>query len=70
MGDRPNLQAMKNDGRWYVVFRDAWGDCPAGCTGQQLYYFTVSGEQVTRVAASEAASDSTFVELVKRARGD
>ena len=28
-------------GRWYFVFRRAWGDCPSGCIDQELFFFTV-----------------------------
>ena len=27
------------------VFRNGWGDCPAGCIYNEHWYFTVAGDQ-------------------------
>ena len=52
-GDGPDLEAARVDGDWYLIFRNAWGDCPSGCINEQLSFFVVSGGTV-RPAASEA----------------
>ena len=52
-GDGPDLDAARVDGDWYLIFRNAWGDCPSGCINEQLSFFVVSGGTV-RPAASEA----------------
>jgi hypothetical protein len=31
VGDSPDIAASKVEKTWYFIFRDAWGDCPAGC---------------------------------------
>lgn len=62
-GDSPDIDALKDGDTWYVVVRDASGDCPAGCTEETLYYFTVTGEAVTQIEEAEALEDARFVEL-------
>lgn len=41
-GDGPDVDAARVDGTWYLIFRDASGDCPSGCIDEQLFLFTVS----------------------------
>jgi hypothetical protein len=41
IGDGPTIYA--NPPRY--TFRDAWGDCPAGCTGEKLWHFRVENGQ-------------------------
>jgi hypothetical protein len=41
-GDGSDIALEKVGADWYVVFREASGDCPSGCIVQELYYFTVS----------------------------
>ncbi len=53
-GDGPDIDAARADGDWYLIFRNAWGDCPSGCINEQLSFFVVSRGTV-RPAASEAA---------------
>lgn len=65
VGDGPDADAERKDGTWYVLFRDAWGDCPAGCTGEQLYFFTVTGQEVVEVEEAQATEDADFAELVE-----
>ena len=31
-GDGPDLEAARVDGDWYLIFRNAWGDCPSAST--------------------------------------
>jgi len=68
-GDGPDIDALRDGDTWYIVFRDAWGDCPAGCMDEELMYFTVTGDTVIAVEASQAAADPNFASLVKLAGG-
>jgi len=67
-GDGPDVDASEDGGTWRVVFRDAYGDCPAGCTGEDLYFFTVTGDSVTEVEAAQANADPQFVDLIALVR--
>ncbi len=68
IGDGPHVVALRDGGVWYVVFRDASGDCPAGCIDTKLWFFTVAGDAVTEVERSQALSDAHFQELAALAR--
>ena len=54
LGDGPDLEAARVDGDWHLVFRNAWGDCPAGCINEQFFFFVVAGGSVTRADSEEA----------------
>ena len=54
LGDGPDLEAARVNGDWYLVFRHAWGDCPAGCINEQFSFFVIAGG-TSRQADSEAA---------------
>ena len=49
LGDGSDVHAAQSDGAWHVLFRRAWGDCPAGCLYEELSYFTVQGDRVEQV---------------------
>jgi len=38
-GDSPKLYARKTGDRITYLFRNAWGDCPAGCIESEYWYF-------------------------------
>ncbi len=63
VGDGPDIALQKQGDQSYVVFRDAYGDCPAGCIGQTLYCFIVSNTEVKQVEEPTARSFPSFVEL-------
>ncbi len=65
-GDGPDIEAMRSGETWYAVFRDAWGDCPSGCTGEELFFFTALGDEVTKLDENEARADPVFLELLDR----
>ena len=46
LGDGPDLEAVPVNGDWYLVFRNAWGDCPAGCINEQFFSFVITDGQV------------------------
>jgi len=68
-GDGPDIDASRNGDTWYLVFRNAWGDCPAGCTDEELTFFTVAGDEAMAVGASQAAAEPHFAPLVKLVGG-
>ena len=64
VGDGPDLNALKSEGRWYVVARRAWGDCPAGCINEELFFFIVDDTAVEMIDSEEAMDIAEFEELV------
>ena len=64
VGDGPDIAARKVGSDWHLIFRDANGDCPAGCIGQTLYCFSVSEASVTLISEPDARSFPSMVELV------
>lgn len=64
IGDGPNIHAIREGDTWYVVFRDAWGDCPAGCTGERLSFYTVANGAATLVSPEEAEDSTIFAGLI------
>ena len=65
LGDGSDIAAKKSQGRWYVVFRRAWGDCPAGCINEELYFSIVEGTNVERVDPAQAMGIAEFRDLVE-----
>lgn len=68
-GDGPDIDALRDGDTWYLVFRNAWGDCPAGCMYEELTFFTVAGNEVTAVEASQAAAEPHFAPLAELVGG-
>lgn len=64
-GDGPDIDAVKSQGIWHVAVRRAWGDCPAGCMFQEIFFFTVTGSDVERIAHAQAMDMIRFVDLLK-----
>ena len=64
VGDGPDIDMVKSTGRWYVVARRAWGDCPAGCIYEELDFFIVDGTGVQRIDPAQAMGIAEFRELV------
>ena len=63
LGDGSGIEATKSQGIWYVVFRKAWGDCPAGCIYEDVSFFTVDNSGVERIEPTRAKSMAGFSEL-------
>ena len=68
LGDGPDIEVAWVDGTWYLVFREAWGDCPSGCLYSALHYFIEREGEVERVAHKRAAEIATFARLVGERR--
>ena len=64
VGDGPDIDMAKSEGRWYVVVRRAWGDCPSGCINEELHFFIVDGAAVEQVDRAQAMGRAKFRELV------
>ena len=70
LGDGSDIDAVESAGRWHVVFRRAWGDCPAGCINATLDFFIVDGESVERIERARALDMAEFRDLVQSRRWD
>lgn len=64
LGDGPDIDAVKSAGRWYVIVRRAWGDCPSGCINDELLFFIVDDAEVNQVDPTQAMGIAEFMELV------
>ncbi len=65
VGGSPDVDAAKAQGTWHFVFRNAWGDCPAGCIYSELSFFTVAEGEVQRLEPPEARSMDPFAALLE-----
>ena len=63
LGDGPDIGIRRSRQDWYVVFRDAWGDCPSGCLFEELHFFVVTGDEVERVVPAQALEMAEFSEI-------
>ena len=68
LGDGSDIEAAWVDGAWYLVFREAWGDCPSGCLYSALHHFIEREGEVERVAHERATEIATFARLVGERR--
>ncbi|MDO8614906.1 MAG: hypothetical protein Q7T33_04100 [Dehalococcoidia bacterium] len=64
VGDSTDIAIRQEVDAWYVVFRDAWGDCPAGCIEQRLHYFIADGVP-RQVPEADALRDPILRELAE-----
>lgn len=65
VGDGSDIALAHDGDDWYVAVRVAGGDCPAGCTEEELSYFRVADGEATRLDSSQA---SEFDGLTKEVR--
>ena len=66
LGDGPDIEAAKVQGRWHFVFRRAWGDCPSGCIDEELSFFTVGEGKAELIEPARARSMNAFAALLAR----
>ncbi len=64
LGDGSNIEMLWSDGKWYVVFRKAWGDCPSGCIFSELYFFVEHEGDVKRIDLERAAEIEEFAKIL------
>ena len=55
-----DIKAFKQGETWYVIFWNAWGDCPAGCIYQEPICFTVTGTDVESIPTAQAKTMPPF----------
>lgn len=60
LGDGPDIAAAYASGRWFVIVRKAWGDCPSGCLNSESSFFVVSHTHVDRVDRARAGGMAEF----------
>jgi hypothetical protein len=58
-GDAPNIFPFETDSGRTYVFREAWGDCPAGCINQEYWYFVRSDTGMSLVGKYDPQKDVT-----------
>jgi len=68
LGDGSDIDAAWADGMWYLVFHEAWGDCPSGCLYSELHFFVERDGEVEHIAPERAAGVAPFVRLVGERR--
>ncbi|MXW22084.1 MAG: hypothetical protein F4X55_05530 [Candidatus Dadabacteria bacterium] len=66
LGDSSDIEALWSDGKWYVVFRRAWGDCPSGCIFSELHFFVEHGGEVERTDLERATGIEEFAEILAK----
>ena len=66
VGDSSDIDALWDGERWHIVFRKAWGDCPAGCIYSELSFFTGDSGGVAAVDPILASGMPGFREIVHR----
>ena len=68
LGDGSDVEAAKEHDTWHVVFRKAWGDCPAGCMFEVLSFFIVADGEVERIEPVRARAMEPFATLLANQR--
>lgn len=63
LGDGPDIDMARSEGRWYVVARRARGDCPSGCLYEEFHFFIADDTGVERIEPWQAAAIAEFEEL-------
>ena len=64
VGGSPDVDAAKVRDTWHFVFRNAWGDCPAGCIHSELSFYTVAEGGAERIEPAEARAMDPFATLL------
>ena len=64
LGGGSDIEVLRTDGKWYVVFRRAWGDCPSGCIFSELNFFVEHKGDVKRIDPERAAKIEEFTQIL------
>jgi len=64
VGGGPDVDAAKVGDTWHFVFRNAWGDCPAGCIHSELSFYTVAEGEAERIEPAEARAVDPLATLL------
>lgn len=68
VGDGPGIQALRSGSAWFLVFREAWGDCPSGCLFSELYFYGADESRIARIDRRNAMRMDEFSDILS-ARG-
>jgi len=74
LGDGSNIYVSRAEATWHYVFDLAGGDCPAGCTEHELYFFAVTSPGLVQTTAmwkpqNKTNEDHLWTELTIELRG-
>ena len=64
LGDGSDIEVLWSDGKWYAVFRKAWGDCPSGCIFSELHFFVEHEGDVKRIDPERVAEIEGFAQIL------
>ncbi len=64
LGDGSDIEVLWSDGKWYAVFRKAWGDCPSGCIFSEIQFFVEHEGEVERIAPERAEEIEGFARIL------
>jgi hypothetical protein len=64
LGDGSDIEVLWSDGKWYAVFRRAWGDCPSGCIFSELHFFVEHEGEVKRIDPEHVAEIEGFARIL------
>ncbi len=62
--DGSDIDMLKRDGVWYVVFLEASGDCPSGCLHREYHFFIAGHSGVDSLDPELAQGVPEFARLV------
>lgn len=68
LGGGSDIEVLRADGKWYAVFRRAWGDCPSGCIFSELNFFVEHKGDVKRIDPERAAEIEEFAKILAERR--
>lgn len=68
LGGGSDIEVLRSEGKWYAVFRRAWGDCPSGCIFSELHFFVEHEGEVERIDPRRAAKIKEFAKIIAERR--
>ena len=68
LGGGSDIEVLWSEGKWYAVFRRAWGDCPSGCIFSELNFFVEHKGDVKRIDPERAAEIEEFAKILAERR--
>ena len=54
------VSVQKEESQWKVTFGHGWGDCPAGCTGREYFFFRVASDLSIEYLGSEKSGEESI----------
>ena len=68
IGDSQNIPARRTDTGITYLFRDAWGECTAGCENNEFYYFVCENDDAVYIGSWNPAERASPPEWWTEAR--